>query len=56
MRIEAAKEAIRYLPMTASVLASLRETARNILSRWVEGGLLAVVDAAKKSRKYGLAK
>jgi hypothetical protein len=28
MRIEAAKEAVQYLPITASVLASLRETAR----------------------------
>jgi Fic family protein len=28
MRIESAKEAIRYLPITPSVLASLRETAR----------------------------
>ncbi|MDB6035650.1 MAG: Fic family protein [Verrucomicrobiales bacterium] len=28
MRIEAAKEAVRHLPITPSVLASLRETAR----------------------------
>ncbi len=28
MRIEAAKEAIGHLPITTSVLASLRETAR----------------------------
>jgi len=28
--------------------------ARNLLSAWVGNGFLAVVDPAKKSRKYGL--
>jgi Fic family protein len=31
-----------------------QRTARNLLSGWTEGGFLAVVDPAKKSRKYGL--
>ncbi len=33
-----------------------QRTARNLLSRWVENGFLAITDPAKKSRKYGLAK
>jgi Fic family protein len=32
-----------------------QRTARNLLTNWVEKGFLIVIDAAKKSRKYGLA-
>ena len=31
-----------------------QRTSRNILSAWVLGGFVVVVDPAKKSRKYGL--
>ncbi len=32
-----------------------QRTARNLLGSWVEKGFVIVIDAAKKSRKYGLA-
>src|ERR1700679_2867508 len=50
MRIEAAKEAIRYLPMTASVLASLRETARLFSTHYstmIEGNRLTQEQVSK---------
>ena len=48
MRIEAAKQAVQDLPITPSVLATLRETA------WVDDGFILIADPAKKSRKYRL--
>ena len=30
-------------------------TARSLTQQWTEAGFLVVIDAAKKSRKYGLA-
>jgi Fic family protein len=39
-----------------SVFTVSQRTARNILSGWVDQGFLTVIDPAKKSRRYGLAK
>ena len=39
----------------AELFGISQRTARNLLSAWVEDGFLLVADAAKKSRKYGLA-
>jgi Fic family protein len=39
-----------------TLFAISQRAARNLLSRWVEDGFVLVADAAKKSRKYGLAK
>ena len=39
----------------AELFGISQRTARNLLSAWVEKGFLLVADAAKKSRKYGLA-
>jgi Fic family protein len=33
-----------------------QRTARNLLTQWVNSGFLVIIDPAKKSRKYGLAK
>jgi len=38
-----------------TLFAISQRTARSLLSKWVENGFLVVLDAAKKSRKYGLA-
>src|SRR5262249_45639711 len=50
MRIEAAKEAVSHLPITASVLASLRETARlysTHYSTMIEGNRLTQEQVSK---------
>jgi Fic family protein len=50
MRIESAKEAIRYLPITPSVLASLRETARLFSTHYstmIEGNRLTQEQVSK---------
>jgi hypothetical protein len=62
MHIEGARQSIHHLPITPSVLATLRaaydwtsqRTTRNLLRGWAEAGFLLVADHAKKSRKYGL--
>ena len=54
MRIEAAKEAVRHLPITASVLASLRETARlysTHYSTMIEGNRLTREQVSKVVEK-----
>lgn len=38
-----------------TLFAIAQRTARNLLGAWVENGFVAVLDPAKKSRKYGLA-
>jgi Fic family protein len=38
-----------------SLFAISQRTARNLLSEWAKKGFVNVLDAAKKSRKYGLA-
>ena len=38
------------------LFALSQRTARNLLATWVEDGFVTVVDPAKKSRKYALAK
>jgi predicted HTH transcriptional regulator len=38
------------------LFALSQRTARNLLAAWVRDGLVTVVDPAKKSRNYGLAK
>jgi len=58
MRIEAAKEAVRHLPITASVLASLRESARlhsTHYSTMIEGNRLTqeqVFDVVEKMEHF----
>ena len=50
LRIESAREAVRHLPITASVLASLRETARlysTHYSTMIEGNRLTQDQVAK---------
>jgi len=39
----------------AKLFATSQRTARNLLTSWAENGFLIIVDAANKSRKYGLA-
>src|SRR5260221_12973022 len=54
MRIEAAKQAIHYLPITPSVLASLRETARlysTHYSTMIEGNRLTQEQVSKVVEK-----
>ena len=55
MRIEAAKEAVRHLPITPSVLASLRETARlysTHYSTMIEGNRLTQEQVSRVVEKH----
>jgi len=54
MRIEAAKESIRYLPITPTVLATLRETARLFSTHYstmIEGNRLTQEQVSKVLKK-----
>lgn len=55
MRIEAARQAVRYLPITPSVLASLRESARLFSTHYstmIEGNRLTQEQVAKVVEKH----
>ena len=50
MRIEAARQAVRFLPITPSVLATLRETARQFSTHYstmIEGNRLTQEQVAR---------
>lgn len=56
MRIEAAKQAVHYLPITPAVLASLRETARLYTTHYstmIEGNRLTQEQVSKVIEKKG---
>ncbi len=56
MRIEAAKQAVQYLPITPAVLASLRETARLYTTHYstmIEGNRLTQEQVSKVIEKKG---
>jgi Fic family protein len=55
MRIEASKEAVRHLPITSSVLATLRETARLFSTHYstmIEGNRLTQEQVSKVIEKH----
>lgn len=55
MRIEAARQAVLHLPITSSVMAALRETARlysTHYSTMIEGNRLAQEEVSKVIEKY----